>query len=76
MIVLLASVEVSDQYGTSESFVVGVFDDPMALERAKTAFDQRHPDRRVAFHEVAVELNTVAPITDGERALQHRHRYW
>jgi hypothetical protein len=49
MIVLEVSVETSDQMGTSESFVVGVFRDDAEVEYAKKAVDALIRTRRVSF---------------------------
>ena len=55
--------------GTSESFVIGVFDERADLESAKVTFEKRHRTRRTWFREVDLELNQPASITKIEREL-------
>jgi hypothetical protein len=72
MIVLLAEVEISDQRGTGEPVIAGVFDDVSALGNARAAFERRHSTRRVWFREIDLGLNEIAPITKRERELGGR----
>ena len=55
--VLLVGVEISDQYGTSETFVVGVFDSIGDIEGAKKTAKEKFRNRRTFFREVQVEIN-------------------
>lgn len=55
--VLIIDVEISDQYGTSEQHVVGVFDDAAALGEAKKRAEQKYRTRRTNFTETAVQVN-------------------
>lgn len=47
--VLLAHVEVSDKYGTSDPHIVGVFFDEESIDQAKKLFEETKAERRVAF---------------------------
>lgn len=59
--VLIVDVEISDQYGTSEKFVVGVFTDPRKLEAAKAVSKEQYRHRRTFYQVQEVELDVVAP---------------
>ena len=57
--VLIVDVEISDQHGTSEKVVVGVFTDPRKLEAAKDASEENYRHRRTYYQIQEVELDVV-----------------
>ena len=57
MKVLTVNVEISDQCGTSENIVVGVFDDEEKLQLAKEMAEEKYRDSRTYFKIIEIGLN-------------------
>lgn len=55
--VLTINVEISDQYGTSENILVGVFDDEDAMQAAGKSAIAEHRTKRTSLKSRTVTLN-------------------
>jgi len=60
MKVLVIGVEVSDQMGTSEEFVVGVFDNDELMQNARSIAEGQFPTKRTWFKVSHVEGLNIA----------------
>lgn len=54
---LMVSVEISDQYGTSKNLLVGIFDNEDSLNAAKARTEKFYSYRRISFEETKVKVN-------------------
>lgn len=57
LVALIVSVEISDQMGTSETILVGVYNDCSKLIQDKAATDRKFSTRRRTFKEVSINVN-------------------
>jgi hypothetical protein len=64
--ILSVAVEVSDQYGTSDRHVVGVFDNPEDLAAARASTEMQYRTRRIFFIEDRAVLNRSGRNTRGD----------
>lgn len=55
--ILNITVEISDQYGTSENILVGAFDNSEKLDAAMKHQEKKHKNKRTAFKITEVILN-------------------
>lgn len=54
---IIGNVEISDQYGTSESKTIGVFDDVGLAEDAIKIFESQNRTRRTSIKITDLKLN-------------------
>ena len=67
LIILTASVEISDQMGLSGPVVLGVFDDMIEMGRAMGAAGAFYNRQRVAFKQTEVILNQMPKLREVTR---------
>jgi hypothetical protein len=66
--ILVINILLSDQYGTTENKVVGVFDNDEALQSAKEAAAKRCRNSLHSFYELRAELNAFLVADPGSRS--------
>lgn len=54
---LFGSYLISDQYGTSKDEFIGIFDDEDLLQKAKTAYEEKHSNTLCRTEITEIEIN-------------------
>ena len=60
---LIADVEISDQYGTSETILIGVYNSASDLIQDMAKADRKYRTRRISFKQINLTVNkSVVPL--------------